>query len=97
MRRRCLVLALLTLPACRETKSHVREFDGTSAFHYLETQVAFGPRIPGTEAHGREAAWLDSLLRQRADTVIAQAWTHVTAAGDSLSLTNFVARFMPTA
>jgi glutaminyl-peptide cyclotransferase len=97
MRRRLLPLFLLVLPACREAKPHVREFDGASAFRYLEAQVAFGPRIPGTKAHQQAAMWLDSLLRQRADTVIAQSWTHVTASGDSLPLTNFVARFNPAA
>ena len=95
--RRLALLALLLLPACRDTKPHVREFDGPSAFRYIETQVGFGPRIPGTEAHGRAGDWLDSLLRQRADTVIAQRWTHVTAAGDSLPLTNLIARFHPGA
>jgi hypothetical protein len=72
MLRPALVLALVVLPACRE-KTHVREFSGASAFGYIETQVAFGPRIPGTEAHRRAGAWLDSLLRQRADTLITQA------------------------
>ena len=97
MRRHTLLLALLALPACRPSRPHVREFDSHSAFHYIETQVGFGPRIPGTEAHRRMAAWLDSMLRQRADTLIVQPWTHVTAAGDSLALTNFVVRFKPTA
>ena len=97
MRRLPLLLAILLLPACHEARKHVREFDGTSAFHYLETQVGFGPRIPGTEAHRRMVAWLDSLLRQRADTLVVQSWTHVTASGDSLPLTNFVARFRPAA
>jgi hypothetical protein len=95
--RRHRLLALLLLAACRDTTPHVREFDGASAFRYIEAQVAFGPRIPGTAAHQRAAAWLDSLLRQRADTLVVQTWTHVTASGDSLPLTNFVARFRPTA
>jgi glutaminyl-peptide cyclotransferase len=96
MRRHCL-LAVMLLAACRDRTSHVREFDSAGAFRYIETQVGFGPRIPGTEAHRRAARWLDSLLSQRADTVIVQSWTHVTAAGDSLPLTNFVARFRPGA
>ena len=97
MRRLPLLLGILLLPACHEARKHVREFDGNSAFHYLETQVSFGPRIPGTEAHKRMVAWLDSLLRQRADTVVVQSWVHVTATKDSLPLTNFVARFNPAA
>lgn len=95
--RPCLLFALLVLAGCREAKPHVREFDGTSAFRYLEAQVAFGPRIPGTKAHREAARWLDSVLRPRADTLIVQSWTHVTASGDSLPLTNFVARFNPGA
>jgi hypothetical protein len=97
MRRPLLALSLLALAACHRTKSYPREFDGRSAFHYIETQVGFGPRIPGAAAHQRMAAWLDSSLRTRADTVIVQSWTHVTAKGDSLPLTNFVARFKPAA
>ena len=61
--RRGLVL-LLFLAACREAPPP-HEFDGASAFRYLEAQMAFGPRIPGTEGHRREAAWLDSMARAR--------------------------------
>jgi glutaminyl-peptide cyclotransferase len=95
--RRLALLAFILVAGCRERTSHAREFAGTTAFQYIETQVGFGPRIPGTEAHRRAAAWLDSLLRQRADTVIVQSWTHVTAKGDSLPLSNFIARFKPGA
>jgi len=97
MRRSLVAVLLLVLAGCHEKKPHVREFDSASAFTYLKTQVEFGPRVPDTEAHRREAAWLDSLLRARADTLIVQSWTHVTAAGDSLRLVNYVARFRPAA
>jgi Peptidase family M28 len=95
--RRLPLLALVLLAGCRDRTPHVREFDGPSAFRYIEAQVAFGPRIPGTAPHRRAGEWLDSLLRGRADTVLVQAWTHVTVKGDSLPLTNFVARFNPGA
>lgn len=74
-----------------------REIDGQAALRYARTQVEFGPRIPGAEGHRRMAAWLDSLLRAKADTVVVQAWTHVAKSGDSLPLRNFVARFNPGA
>jgi Predicted aminopeptidases len=95
--RRLALFALLLVVACHDNTRHAREFEGPAAFKYIVTQMGFGPRIPGTEPHRRMAAWLDSLLRQRADTVVAQTWTHVTAAGDSLPLSNFIARFKPAA
>jgi glutaminyl-peptide cyclotransferase len=89
-------LLLILLAACREGPPP-REFDGAAAFRYLQSQVQFGPRIPGTAAHQRMAGWLDSLLRERADTVLVQRWNHVTARGDTLPLSNFLARFHPAA
>lgn len=86
----------LVLGACGEEKLP-REFDGPSAFRYVERQLEFGYRIPGTEGHRRMAAWLDSMARARADTVIVQRWTHVTTTGDSLPLQNVLARYNPGA
>ena len=93
---RSLTALLLALVACGD-RLPAREFDGEAALGYIRTQLAFGPRIPGAPGHARMAAWLDSLLRVRADTVIAQRWTHATARGDSLPLVNFIARFNPRA
>jgi Zn-dependent M28 family amino/carboxypeptidase len=95
--RLCLLLSLVPLLACGDRTPHVREFDGNGAFRYLETQVAFGPRVPNTEAHRAMAAWLDSLLRTRADTLLVQRWDHVTTQGDTLALVNFLARYNPAA
>ena len=89
------LLALLAL-ACKPAIPP-REFDGQQAFGYIERQVGFGFRIPGTAPHVAMAAWLDSLLRTRADTLVVQAWDHVTVRGDTLPLRNFIARFNPAA
>jgi len=95
---RVLVIATAALSlACRQEAPSPRAFDGAAAFGYLETQLAFGPRIPGTEGHEAMAGWLDSLLAGRADTLVRQRWVHVTAAGDSLPLTNFLLRYNPDA
>ena len=83
--------------SCREKARPPREFDGQAAFGYIEKQIGWGPRIPGTKAHQEMATWMDSLLRQRADTVVVQRWKHATAKRDTLQLTNFLARFNPSA
>jgi glutaminyl-peptide cyclotransferase len=89
---------LLTSTAGCGSGAQIRpEFDGAAAYRYAEAQLGFGPRIPGSEGHRRTAAWLDSLLRGRADSVVVQRWTRVTRKGDSLPLVNFLARFNPSA
>jgi hypothetical protein len=94
--RTLALLPLLGLAACRD-EPPPREFDGATAFGYIERQLEFGHRTPGTEGHRRMAAWLDSTVRQKADSVITQRWTHVTTKGDSLPLQNVIARFNPGA
>jgi hypothetical protein len=93
---RSALATLLFVAACGDAPPP-REFDGVAALHYVETQLGFGPRIPGTEGHAKMAAWLDSLLRTRADSVLVQRWTHLARRGDSLPLVNFMARFNPAA
>lgn len=72
------------------------QFDGHRAYEYVRRQLEFGPRAPGTAGHARAADWLAQQLRNIADTVIVQDWTHVTARGDSLAMRNVLARFRPS-
>lgn len=69
--------------------------DAERAFSYLERQVEFGPRVPGTEGHRAQLDWMVELLEARADEVQLQPFTHVTTGGDTLELTNVFARFRP--
>src|SRR5207237_1397271 len=59
----CLALALV-VPACgaRDRAARPREFVGPRAFGYLEQQMQFGPRIPGTAAHERAGDWIQQRL-----------------------------------
>ena len=70
-------------------------FDGRAALGYAAEQVAFGPRVPGTEAARRAGDWIVERMRERADTVIVQSWSHRTASGESLPMRNIFARFRP--
>jgi hypothetical protein len=73
------------------------EFNGPTAFAYVERQMAFGPRIPGKPGHKQMGDWLLAELRARADTVIVQEISHVSRKGETLHLRNFFARFKPAA
>jgi glutaminyl-peptide cyclotransferase len=92
-------LPLLFLLACqaRAGGGGTKEFNGQTAFGYVQQQMSFGPRIPGTPAHRGTGDWILSQLRTRADTVIVQEIRHVTKAGQTLPLRNFFARFQPAA
>lgn len=85
------------LAGCADERTPAPVVSGARALELVEAQLAFGPRIPGSEGHRRTGDWMDSLLRANADTVVVQEWTHVTVDGDTLPLRNLVARFNPGA
>jgi hypothetical protein len=73
----------------------VPTFDGARALALVEDQVAFGPRVPGSEGHARMLDWLQTTLGEHADAVSLQPVTHVDA-HDSTTVwegTNVVASF----
>lgn len=90
----------VSLAACGENAlpTPPREFDGAAAHASVVTQVAFGPRIPGTAGHAAMAAWLDSLVRTKSDSVVIQRWWHhPVGRTDSVEMTNVMARVNPGA
>ena len=95
MRYLPLICLLALALACKDRPSPRTAFDGQAAIGYARSQVEMGPRIPGSEGHRRAGDWIVAEMRKRADTVIVQEWTHVTAKGDSLKMRNILARFRP--
>lgn len=92
-----MLTALLTLFGCEHTHGARTDFNGETALSYVKTQLDFGPRIPGTAGARKTGDWIIDQMRQRADTVEVQTWTHVTQKGDTLPLRNILARFRPQA
>jgi len=99
--RRASYVALAFIVGCQARAGNgansASEFNGHTAFTYVEKQMSFGPRIPNKPGHVQTGDWLLSALRARADTVIVQEIRHVTHRGDTLHLRNFFARFRPQA
>ena len=83
------------LLACSSGGEAALQLDGAVALSYVEAQMNFGDRIPNTEAHRRTGDWILAHLQSRADSTEVQQFTHVTAAGDTLHLRNFIASFRP--
>lgn len=100
---RCLgaifLVALLATSSGCDTVQRFRgpktAFDGDSALVFTRAQVDFGPRVPGTKNHERAGDWIVAQMRDRADSVEVQRWTHVTATGIELPMRNVIARFRP--
>ena len=90
----CLVLSL---GACERFQRPRTSFNGEATMSYVKTQLDFGPRVPGSPAARRAGDWIIAQMKQRADTVIVQSWTHVTVRGDTLPLRNILARINPSA
>lgn len=95
MKNLSAVMTVGLLLACSSGGEAALQLDGAVALSYVEAQMNFGDRIPNTEAHRRTGDWILAHLQSRADSTEVQQFTHVTAAGDTLHLRNFIASFRP--
>lgn len=76
------------------TATRVVEFDEDSAYSYVENQVAMGPRVPGSEAHGRCVGFITKALeRFGADSVIVQEGRAKVHTGETIPVKNILGRF----
>lgn len=98
------LLALAAVTACGATNDRPaaaarasNEFNADSAMSYIKQQLAFGPRVPGTEPARKTGDWIVAHLHRTADTVLEQRWTHTLANGKPLPMRNIFARFKPNA
>ncbi len=61
-----ILLALITGLVCSSVPSWTQtasaKFDGIRALADVQTQVAFGPRIPGSDGHAKILEWMRSEL-----------------------------------
>ena len=95
-----LVAALVTvyiLAVCScstVNKADTPPFDSSKAFEYLNRQVSFGPRVPGTKAHNEASKWIVSILREHTPHVSYQPFTD-TFGGFKVEMKNIMASFYP--
>jgi glutaminyl-peptide cyclotransferase len=87
-------------PAERKTQPEKKEisaplFQADSAFAHIEKQVAFGPRVPGTQAHKACGDWLVGYLKAAGATVTEQSTTLKTFEGTTIPVRNIIGSFNP--
>jgi hypothetical protein len=59
-------------------KADLLNFDEVLAYNYIDTQVAFGPRKPGSRGHQECALWLVKTLSELSDTAYVQEFDAIT-------------------
>lgn len=105
--RWCLIAALVFLSACGTDETgpiddaatklpelpQTPPFNADSAFSFVQTQVDFGPRVPGTPQHTACADWMVAKLKGYGATVIEQNATVTAFNGRELPLRNIIARW----
>ena len=70
-------------------------FNADSAYSYVATQVAFGPRVPNSEAHKACAAYLISELERHGAKIYIQEAVLAAYNGDRLNAKNIIGAFSP--
>lgn len=104
-----VVLALILLAGCRQgqqqdgvkstdppqTSVAAPQFEADSAYAYTAAQVAFGSRVPGTDAHKACGNYLIETMKRFADTVYVQQTIVKAFDGKSLPIRNIISAFKP--
>ena len=91
-----LVLLLLCVSCVKQqqsstTNSQLSTFSADSAYTYIAQQLAFGARVPGTQAHEACGDWLLSELARHGAQVKNQHGTMTNYAGQPQAIRNIVA------
>jgi glutaminyl-peptide cyclotransferase len=73
----------------------VPAFSADSAYHFVEQQVAFGPRVPNTRSHRETGDYLIRKLKDFGASVRAQEFQATSFDGHPLNLRNIIASFNP--
>ena len=105
MRKTILFICILAIGcSCKQsikTQNNVNEkasvpvFNADSAYHYTATQVSFGPRVPGTEAHEVCGNYLSGELKRFGAIVTEQEATLQLRDGTPIKIKNIIGSFQP--
>jgi len=70
-------------------------FNEDSAFYWVQKQVEFGPRVPGSKAHANCAAFIENTLKSYGLSVIVQSAPVTTYDGKIFTIKNIIASYKP--
>lgn len=78
-------------------EKNIPNFSSDNAYRYIEEQVKFGPRNPNSQAHKSAKIFFETELKKYCDELVLQNFTYTGYDNEKLELTNFVAKFNPSA
>jgi len=78
-----------------DEKRITKDFSQDSAYSYIEKQLAFGPRVPNTQAHDECELWLKEKFTSFGADLIIQKAKVKAYDGTLLNMSNIIARFQP--
>ena len=105
-----LIVLLLSLSACRTDNTSKKQeeqkvvqkdpvripaFNADSAYAFVQKQVDFGPRVPGTDAHKQCGDWFVQKLRSYGADVIEQDFIAEIYTGDRWESRNIIGQINP--
>ena len=77
------------------SKTFTVKFNADSAYRYVKEQVDFGPRVPGTSAHGQASIFLQNKLSKYCDTAFTQYGNMPTGKGGDVEIKNIIGTINP--
>lgn len=84
-------------PVVSKPKAEIKvpDFNTDSAYQFVSMQLAFGPRVPGSEAHEKCAWWLESTFRRFTPDVLVQPFKTRIYDNQIFDGKNIIASFNP--
>jgi glutaminyl-peptide cyclotransferase len=84
-------------PVAEQPTIAVPQFNADSAYLFTEQQVAFGPRVTGSEPHKKCVAWYVTQFKKYGCEVIEQPFDAKVYTGEVKKATNIIAQINPEA
>jgi len=86
-----------TPPPTKMPEINYPVFNAETAMGYIQKQVDFGPRVPGTPTHKECADWLEASMKKYADKVMVQSSEVTVYTGQKVPMYNIISSFNPDA
>jgi Zn-dependent M28 family amino/carboxypeptidase len=103
----CFVILLLQCKNSDDTTStpeaevevrtvKIPAFNRDTAFHFIEEQLSFGPRVPNSDGHTACRQWITEILESYGGSVLEQNFNARTYFNQDIQGTNIIGQFNPT-